>query len=141
MWAVPRSPEPVVQEREGVAGHPWRLLVVCMLCNRSRGEAAWPVALDLFARWPEATDLADACPQEVAEIILPLGLQNRRARRLIDLSAAYSRTAWRDVRDLPGVGRYARDAWAIFVEGRTDVMPDDHYLNRYVEWRIAVGSW
>ena len=39
-WAVPASPAPLVQEREGVAGDPWRMLVVCVLCNMTPGERA-----------------------------------------------------------------------------------------------------
>ncbi|NBR00729.1 MAG: hypothetical protein EBT79_10465 [Actinobacteria bacterium] len=85
-WTVPASPAPLVQERAGVAGDPWRMLVVCVLCNMTPGERAYPS-------------------------------------------------------DLPGVGRYARDAWAIFVEGRDDVFPADGHLMRYVRWRQEVGTW
>ena len=89
-----------------MAGDPWRMLVVCVLCNMTHGERAYPVALALFERWPTAGAMSAADPS-----------------------------------DLPGVGRYARDAWSIFVEGRDDLWPDDGHLVRYVRWRALEGSW
>jgi hypothetical protein len=36
---------------------------------------------------------------------------------------------------MPGCGKYAADSWAVFVEGRTDVEPDDGKLNWYIDRR------
>ena len=140
-WAVPASPAPLVQEREGVAGDPWRMLVVCVLCNMTPGERAYPVALSLFERWPTAGEMSAADPSDLEPYLRPLGLWRRRADTVVRLSAAYADGGWRDPSDLPGVGRYARDAWAIFVEGRDDLWPDDGHLVRYVRWRASEGSW
>ncbi|KKK75781.1 hypothetical protein LCGC14_2870280 [marine sediment metagenome] len=37
-------------------------------------------------------------------------------------------TSW-----LPGCGKYAADSWAIFMEGRLDVEPNDGKLNWYLD--------
>jgi methyl-CpG-binding domain protein 4 len=140
-WDAPLSPDPLVQERPEVAGNPWRLLVVCVLCNLTQGKLAWPVALRVFDRWPDELALAKAPVNELAEMLRPIGLYAKRARWLVAMSRAYAAGGWTDPSELPGVGRYARDAWAIFVEARTDIEPRDGHLNRYVAWRIASGTW
>ena len=139
-WSVPLSPEPLVQERPGVRGEPWRLLVVCILCNKTRGASAWPVVSALFDRWPTPAAMGSAGPEDVATIIRPLGLHRRRASYIVAMSSRFAEGGC-PVEDLPGVGRYALDAWAIFVEGRTDGEPADGHLNRYVDWRKATGTW
>jgi adenine-specific DNA glycosylase len=93
----------------------------------------------IFERWPTPEAMAAADLREVEGLLRPLGLQRSRSRSLIALAVRYADGC--HVADLPGVGRYALDAWAIFVEGRTDVEPEDGYLNLYVAWRIASGTW
>jgi methyl-CpG-binding domain protein 4 len=139
-WRAPLSPDPLVQERPEVIGHPWRLLVVCILCNRTKGRDAYPVALELFRRWPDPATMAQADPGELEPLLRPLGLFRQRAAGLVKMSRQYAEGE-RNVPALFGCGQYAVDAWAIFVEGRTDVFPQDGHLNRYVEWRVACGTW
>jgi methyl-CpG-binding domain protein 4 len=71
-------------------------------------------------------------------LLRPLGLQNRRAALLRRLTED-----WLDGKPphlCHGVGQYALDAWAIFVEGRTDVRPSDHFLKPYLTWRKKHGQ-
>lgn len=79
---------------------------------------------------------------ELGDLLRPLGLQNRRAQTLRKLTEDY--LAGKPPERTHGVGQYALDAWAIFVEGRTDVDPSDHWLRPYLHWRIEHGervSW
>lgn len=47
----------------------------------------------------------------------------------------YLRMEWKDPEDLPWIGKYAADAYKIFVERNwRDVRPNDHALNWWVEW-------
>lgn len=128
----PCSGVATLQER--TRGDPWRCLVVCVLLNRTRGSVAEPYLWELFRRWPNASNLAVADEDEVADLLRPLGLQRRRASILVRLSRGY--VAGDPVESLPGVGRYALDSWALFVEERRDVEPDDRVLRRFVEFSL-----
>lgn len=80
--------------------------------------------------------LASADPSTLYELMKPLGLWRIRSRRLPLMADAWLRSRPRDYNDVlnfPGCGNYAADSWAIFVEGRTDVEPDDGKLTWYME--------
>ena len=38
-----------------------------------------------------------------------------------------------DITELPGVGKYGKESWDIFVNGRTDIEPTDKKLKKYLE--------
>ena len=134
---VPPSPFHLVQEHGEIRGEPWRVLVACVLCNRTSGRRALPVLLEVLARWSTPERLSAVDVVILADVLRPLGLQRRRARTLIELSIAFLSWDEVDVTDLPGVGPYAADAWALFVEGRTDVLPTDRELRRWLDWRTG----
>ena len=115
--------------------YPWCVLVCCALLNRTGRAQVRPMFEALFdaCRTP-----LDAARVDLAALLRPLGLQNRRAELLRRLSADYA--AGKPPQDCPGVGEYALDAWAIFVEGRTDVSPSDHFLKPYLRWRKRHGT-
>lgn len=122
-----------------VRHEPWRVLVVCIFCNLTRRNTAEPYIWQFFDKWgtPEAASTASI--SEVVELIKPLGLSMRRAKALINMSRQYTAGEWSAVTDLPGVGRYADDAWKIFVLGIWDEMesPKDHALKAYWEWLFS----
>jgi len=66
----------------------------------------------------------------------PLGMWRQRSERLPKMARAYLASPPRvadDVLKLPGCGKYAHDSWAIFVDGRTDIVPTDKNLNYYMD--------
>jgi methyl-CpG-binding domain protein 4 len=143
----PQDPTPAPSGRRPFSGpllqellaapDPWRLLVGCVLLNRTRREQADLVWPRLFARWPDAPALADADPGELAELLRPLGLWRQRSRSLRELSAAWA-AGERDVRRLPGCGEYAAASYAIFVDGQLpDREPADPELRAFLllSWR------
>jgi len=140
------SPFDLVQESELVGGDPWKVLVACILCNRTSGFRAKGVLALLLRSWPDAIALAKAEPDEVAAMLYPLGLAEVRARRLIAMSAGWEAgvhlASGLGVAALEGVGKYGADAYALFVEERVDVQPTDHDLIRYRDWRtINLERW
>ena len=59
---------------------------------------------------------------------------------LLSFSRAFLAGSWRRVEELPGVGKYAADAHAIFCLGRwREVTPDDHALKAYHEWLSSLA--
>lgn len=77
-----------------------------------------------------------ADPEDVRLLISRLGLQNRRHRQLIRMSAHYA-FIWDggDPAELPGIGKYGADSYRIFIRGELDVGPSDKELRKYLEWR------
>lgn len=132
------SPLALVQERvERDHHYPWRVLVCCALLNRTHGRQVRPMFQQLFRLCPTPLAMRVVETELLVELIRPLGLYNRRAAALKRLTCDYM--AGKPPEQCHGVGQYALDAWAIFVEGRVDLDPADHYLKPYLEWRKQHG--
>ncbi|KAE8055820.1 hypothetical protein FH972_012639 [Carpinus fangiana] len=137
MWKPPRSSYGLLQEDH--AHDPWRVLVICMLLNRTSGLQAKRVILDLFTLCPDAKTATEVTPEEIEKIIKTLGLQRKRAAMIQRLSQEYLWESWTHVTQLHGVGKYAADAYAIFCTGKWDlVRPTDHMLNYYWEFLCSI---
>ncbi len=126
------SPYSLLQEE--LRDDPWKLLVACMLLNQTSHKQVRPIIWTLFERYPTAAAMSDADETELAALIKPLGFQNRRAKSLRRMSADFA--AGKRIDELHGVGKYARDSYAIFVEGRVDeTEPTDVKLLMWKQWR------
>ena len=91
-----------------------------------------PVVEVIFQRWPDAKSLSEADEAELTEVIRSLGMWKKRVNTLKKMSAQYHEGEWTDVLQLHGVGKYASDAYRIFVLGEwRSVQPNDHALNDY----------
>ncbi|KAJ6748905.1 METHYL-CPG-BINDING PROTEIN [Salix purpurea] len=123
------------------AHDPWRVLVICMLLNRTAGTRAERVITDLFTLCPDAKAATGVATEEIERAIKSLGLQKRRAKMVRRLSEDYLEEGWTHVTQLPGVGKYAADAYAIFCTGKWEqVRPNDHMLNRYWEYLCSTKN-
>ncbi|KAI9382840.1 hypothetical protein POPTR_014G187766v4 [Populus trichocarpa] len=119
-WIPPKSPHELLQENH--YHDPWRVLVICMLLNCTSGGQVRPILNDFFTLCPDAKTTTNVDQNEIAQL----------TRSLED---------WTHVTFLPGVGKYAADAYAIFCTGRWDrVVPEDHMLTRYWEF-LRKGRW
>ena len=86
----------------------------------------------MFQRWPDAKSLSEADDAELTDVIRTLGMWKKRVNTLKKMSAQYHEGKWNDVLQLHGVGKYASDAYRIFVLGDwRSVQPQDHALNDY----------
>lgn len=90
---------------------------------------------ELFSTYQDALDMADADPKVLAEILKPLGFQNKRANTLIKFSEDWVSKDWTNPRDLYGIGQYAADSYDIFYNNRLDIKPNDGVLVKYLEWK------
>lgn len=123
------------------AHDPWRVLVICILLNRTAGTRAERVVADLFTLCPDAKAATGVATEEIERAIKSLGLQKRRAKMVQRLSEDYLEEDWTHVTQLPGVGKYAADAYAIFCTGKWEqVRPNDHMLNRYWEYLCSTKN-
>ena len=113
------------------------MMLACILMSQTHAISAGPVLAELLRRWPNPAALADATIAEVEDLVRPLGLWRKRAEQLVSLSSRWVEKPPRGPpAGYPGIGRYALDSWAIFVEGRADVDPDDPVLRAYMR-RVA----
>lgn len=111
------------------------MLVACSLVNLTTWEQARPALREVMRRHT-IRSLAEADPASLEDVLRPLGLWRTRAKRLPLMASAWLRrrpACAKDVYEMPGCGRYAADSWAIFLDGRTDVRPDDGKLTWYME--------
>ncbi|XP_047307578.1 DNA ligase 1 [Impatiens glandulifera] len=132
-WKPPRSSFGLLQEDH--VHDPWRVLVICMLLNRTTGLQAKRVISDLFTLCPDAETAINVPVEKIEKVIQSLGLQKKRAVMLNRFSHEYLQQTWTNVTQLHGIGKYAADAYAIFCTGEWErVRPTDHMLNKYWEF-------
>ncbi len=72
--------------------NPWQLLVVTVLSAQTTDENVNKVAPGLFDRYPTPSDLAEANPEDVEELIFSTGFYRQKTKSIISLS--------RDLEDL-----------------------------------------
>jgi methyl-CpG-binding domain protein 4 len=143
LWEPPVSPYGLLEEEEELWKDPWKLLVACMLLNKTTAAQVRRVIWRLFELCPTPEAAAAADTAAIEALIQPLGLFRRRAAAVQRLSAEYglSKASWRDPRELYGVGDYAAQAYWIFCRGRwRDVQPADKDLRRYRDWLEATDG-
>jgi len=130
MWSPPKYG--LIQEKYWPDG--WKILVCCLCLNLTTRKQMEPVVEEIFKRWPDALSLANAEDSELTEVIRSLGMWKRRTSTLKTMSKQYQEGKWNNVLELKGVGKYASDAYRIFMLGDwRNVQPNDHALNDYHE--------
>ncbi|KAI9029413.1 DNA glycosylase [Hyaloraphidium curvatum] len=160
------SPFQLIQER--LFYDPWRLLIATIFLNKTRGVQARPVLFEFLKRFPTPEACVEADIEELAKLLYPLGLYNRRARSLVLFSKSYldnfsriqklrasfekrspgaeeTETSDEDefqITKLYGIGQYGADSFHLFCEPESwrSIAVDDKELKRYVEWRRRVAD-
>lgn len=105
-----------------------------MMLNQTSYIQVDKVRHAFFERFPNPEKLKDANDHDIIEIIRPLGFYNRRAKVWKEFSRSWLEWDGREVKDLPGVGKYASDSWKIFQEGVYDIPVEDKELKKYLRW-------
>ena len=110
---------------------PWKMLVCCILLNLTKRQQVDEVRHELFSKYPTEYEMMEADEKELADILKPLGLYNRRAKTLIKFSWMWV-NGFNDVSELYGIGQYAKDSWEIFQMNNFDIIPTDKVLLEYL---------
>ena len=110
---------------------PWKMLVCCMLLNLTNRKQVDTVREELFTKYRTPKDMMNADHRELADILKPLGLYNRRATSLRLMSAGYI-NGFKSVDELYGIGQYAKDSWEIFQMKNNNIKPTDKVLQEYL---------
>ncbi|KAK9897331.1 DNA glycosylase, partial [Cystobasidium minutum MCA 4210] len=126
------------------------LMVQSILWNQTWGRSARPVLDAILTLYPTPDKMANASLPELTLMIYPIGLHNRRAKRLIDLAQVWldappckerryrkddPREGW-EIAHLPGIGAYALDSYRIFHRDKLrQIAPDAE-----PEWKRVVAT-
>ena len=111
---------------------PWKMSVVCILLNQTTNQQVRKILDDLFVLIKSPQHCTVTSPDEIYQIVRSTGFGNVKSRRIIEMSKAWVR-GFNRVDDLPGIGKYGKESWEIFVEGKTDFVPTDKKLKAYLE--------
>ena len=109
----------------------WKMLTCCMLLNLTNRRQVDVIRDELFKRYPTPKDRMNADESELADLLKPLGLYNRRAKSLKKMSEGYVK-GFESVDELYGIGQYAKDSWEIFQNNNRKVKPMDKVLQEYL---------
>ncbi|OJA20380.1 hypothetical protein AZE42_06677 [Rhizopogon vesiculosus] len=75
--------------QDAVSDNPWQFLIAVKLLNVTTGRYAIPVFWELMNRWPTPHDMVNANNTELMNALRPLGLYNKRAAWLKQMSQHY----------------------------------------------------
>ncbi len=120
---------PLLQEIYQTDG--WKMLTCCMLLNLTNRKQVDTIRDELFRKYPTPKDMMNASHRELANLLKPLGLYNRRATSLRLMSAGYI-NGFKSVDELYGIGQYAKDSWEIFQNNNRNINPTDKVLQEYL---------
>ena len=118
---------------------PWRFLVTVMLSASTTDKQAIKVAAELFKRFPEPSDFADAEIHEIETIIKPAGLYRTKAPRIKEVSSYIARNGLphteEELMNLPGIGEKTAACYLEHVLSLPAVIADTHFVR--VAYRLG----
>ena len=128
------SPYTLLQEE--LNKDPWKIFVCCIFCNLTKRRSSEAFIWKFLERWPTPSAASKLNEEDLKELIAPLGLVERRAKALKQMSADYLSKDWYDdATKLFGIGKYGSDAYRIFVKDEwREVTPTDSALKNYKKW-------
>lgn len=114
---------------------PYQVLVAEVLLQQTLASKVEPIYEEFVERYPEPEDLLDLDPDDLAELLDPLGLQNVRAQALIDNAEEIAERGVpqdaEELQDLSYVGRYGANATLCFGFGEPRAIVDANVVRLY----------
>ena len=115
---------------------PWQHMVGVIMLNQT-GRKPVKTVLPLFlSKWEYPWHFLQSTPEEVKEIIWPLGMVNVREKRLRRMTEDYLAWDFDDATKLYGIGKYGSDSYEIFFKQNYSVQPTDKELIRYLREEV-----
>lgn len=118
--------------QEDLLHDPWKMTVVCILLNQTSNQQVRKILNPLFELLQNPTNCSILDPSEIYPVIKSTGFGNVKSRRIVEMSKKWI-CGFDKVEDLPGVGKYAKESWDIFVNNKRDFVPSDKKLKKYLE--------
>ena len=108
------------------------MMVCCILLNQTNNKQVRPVLSSVFELIPDPLSAIGCDLERLAAVIKTTGFQNVKASRIKQLSQKWHE-GFSDVTELPGIGRYGKESWEIFVNDNLKIIPTDKKLSAYIE--------
>lgn len=111
---------------------PFCFLIMVMLSAQTTDKRVMETVPALFARFPDASSLANAEQEEVESIIKPLGFYRSKSANIIAASRRIAELGYipetiDELIKLPGVGRKTANCYIGHVLGKGAVIVDTHF--------------
>jgi len=110
----------------------WKMMVCCILLNQTNNKQVRPILSSVFELIPDPLSAIGCDPEVLAAVIKTTGFQNIKASRIKKLSQKWQ-DGFNDVTELPGIGKYGKESWEIFVNKNLSITPTDKKLSAYIE--------
>jgi methyl-CpG-binding domain protein 4 len=114
----------------------WEHMVGVIMLNQTGRKPVKYVLPKFLKKFPNAKSLLNSTPEEVIDIIKPLGMYNIREKRLRGMSRDYLTWDKQNASMLYGIGKYGNDSYEIFFKQNYNVQPTDKELLRYLNEEI-----
>jgi endonuclease III len=121
---------------------PWQTLIAIILSARTRDEKTIKIAKELFNKYPNAKDLANANIDDVKRIIRPINYYNNKSRHIIHCSKIiieeYHGVVPHDENELLKLSGVGRKTMNVFLSemGKDTIGVDTHvaYISQRFGW-------
>ncbi len=110
----------------------WKMLVCCILLNQTTNQQVRKVLPDLFSLISNPEAAIEISPYLIQSVIRSTGFSKIKTERIVAMSRKWLE-GFKEVQELPGIGRYASDSWKIFVEKNYTLEVTDKKLKLYLE--------
>jgi endonuclease III len=118
--------------QEDYLNNHWKMMVCCILLNQTNNKQVRPILSSVFELIPDPLSAIGCDPEVLAAVIKTTGFQNIKASRIKKLSQKWQ-DGFNDVTELPGIGKYGKESWEIFVNKNLSITPTDKKLSAYME--------
>ena len=118
----------------------WEHMVGVIMLNQTGRKPVKFVLPKFLKKFPNARSLLNSTPEQVIDIIKPLGMYNIREKRLRGMSRDYLTWDKKDAKMLYGIGKYGSDSYEIFFKQNYNVQPTDKELIRYLNEEVNTKS-
>jgi len=116
----------------------WQHMVGVIMLNQTGRKPVKTVLPEFLSRWPDPHAFLSSTPDEVIEVITPLGMYNKRQNTLRRMSEDFLTWDQDDATMLYGIGKYGSDSYEIFFKSNYTVQPTDKELIRYLKDNVDV---
>ncbi len=114
----------------------WQHMVAVIMLNQTGRKPVKTVLPEFLYRWYRPSKFLQANPEEVKNVIKPLGMMNVRIKRLVGMTVDFLQWDGNDATMLYGIGKYGSDSYEIFFKQNYSVNPTDKELKRYLKEEV-----